>query len=146
MKPVIFLRIASVLTFIHAVLHTIGGVFSSPDPGPQQTAVSAMKANTFQVFGATRSYWDFHIGFGLAVSIFLTAEAIVFWQLASMAKTDALRLRPILITFMVAYLVFAVVSWTYFFPPPVITEVFITLCLGGAIATSKSTATAVHPS
>ena len=138
MRPVIFLRIASVLTFIHAALHTIGGVFGSPAPGPQQIAVSAMKANTFPVMGFTRSFWDFHMGMGLAVSVFLTAEAIVFWQLASLAKTDALRLRPILITFTVAYLAFAVVSWTYFFPPPVITEVLIALCLSGAIVTAKS--------
>ena len=138
MKPVLFLRIASVLTFIHAALHTIGGVFGSPAPGPQQIAVSAMKANTFPVMGFTRSFWDFYMGMGLAVSVFLTAEAIVFWQLASLAKTDALRLRPILITFTVAYLAFAVVSWTYFFPPPVITEVLIALCLSGAIVTAKS--------
>lgn len=138
MKPVIFLRIASVVTFIHAVLHTIGGVFGAPTPGAQQAVVSVMKATTFPVMGATRSFWDFHLGFGLAVSIFLTAEAVVFWQLASLAKTDALRLRPILVTFTVAYLVFAVVSWTYFFPPPVITEVLIALCLIGAIVTSKS--------
>ena len=138
MKPVIFLRIASVLTFIHAALHTIGGVFGSPAPGPQQIAVSAMKANTFPVMGFTRSFWDFYMGMGLAVSVFLTAEAIVFWQLASLAKTDALRLRPILITFTVAYLAFAMVSLTYFFPPPVITEVLIALCLIGAIVTAKS--------
>ena len=138
MKPVLFLRIASVLTFIHAALHTIGGVFGSPAPGPQQIAVSAMKANTFPVMGFTRSFWDFYMGMGLAVTVFLTAEAIVFWQLASLAKTDALRLRPILITFTVAYLAFAVVSWTYFFPPPVITEVLIALCLIGAIVTAKS--------
>ena len=84
---------------------------------------------------------------GLAVSIALTAEAIVFWQLASLAKTDALRLRPIFITFTVAYLAFAAVSGTYFFPPPVITEVLIALCLIGAIATAKkSTGVAVHSS
>ena len=146
MKPVIFLRTASVLTFIHAVLHTIGGVFGKPAPGAQQAVVSVMKATTFPVMGATRSFWDFHMGLGLAVSIFLTAEAIVFWQLALLAKTDALRLRPILITFTVAYLVFAVVSWKYFFPPPVITEVMIALCLGGAIATAKPTHVAVHSS
>ena len=29
-RPVLFLRIASALTFIHAVLHTVGGVFSGP--------------------------------------------------------------------------------------------------------------------
>ncbi len=34
MKPAIFLRIAAVLTFIHAVLHTIGGVFGKVPPGP----------------------------------------------------------------------------------------------------------------
>ena len=33
MKSTIFLRIASVLTLIHAILHTIGGVFGKPEPG-----------------------------------------------------------------------------------------------------------------
>ena len=138
MKPVLFLRIASVLTFIHAALHTIGGVFGSPAPGPQQIAVSAMKANTFPVMGFTRSFWDFHMGMGLAASVSLTAEAILFWQLASLAKTHALILRPILITFTVAYLAMSVVTWTYIFPPPSITEILIALCLIGAIVTAKS--------
>jgi hypothetical protein len=138
MKPTLWLRIASVLTFIHAVLHTIGGVFGTPAPGPQQAAVSAMKANTFLVMGATRSFWDFHMGMGLAASVSLTAEAILFWQLSSLAKTDALRLRPILITFTVAYLALSVVTWTYIFPPPSITEILIALCLIGAIVTAKS--------
>jgi hypothetical protein len=56
MKAVIFLRIASVLTFIHAVLHTIGGVFGTPGPGAQQAAVAAMKANQFPLMGFTRNY------------------------------------------------------------------------------------------
>ena len=33
MKPTIFLRSASVLTLIHSVLHTIGGVFGNLRPG-----------------------------------------------------------------------------------------------------------------
>jgi hypothetical protein len=95
MRPVIFLRIASVLTFLHAALHTIGGVFGGAAPGIQQATVAVMKANEFVAMGVTRSYWDFYRGMGLAVSVFLTVEAIVFWQLSSLAKTDALRLRPI---------------------------------------------------
>ena len=59
MKPVIFLRIASGLTMIHAVLHTIGGVFGGAAPGVQQATVAVMKANEFAVMGAMRSYWDF---------------------------------------------------------------------------------------
>jgi hypothetical protein len=141
MKPVIFLRIASVLTFIHAALHTIGGVFGGVAPGAQQAAVSAMKANEFVAMGVTRTYWDFYMGFGLVVSVFLTVEAVVFWQLSSLAKIDAVRLRPVLATFLVGYLCAAVVSYRYFFAGPVITEILIALCLGLAIAFARDTAT-----
>jgi hypothetical protein len=44
-KPALFLRIAAVLTFVHAALHTIGGVFGKPAPGPASVAVQAMKMN-----------------------------------------------------------------------------------------------------
>jgi hypothetical protein len=139
MKPVIFLRIASVLTFIHAVLHTIGGVFGSAAPGAQQATVAVMKANEFVAMGVTRTYWDFYMGFGLVVSVFLTVEAVVFWQLSSLAKSDALRLRPVLATFVVGYLGAAVVSYRYFFVAPVITEILIALCLGLAIVAANRT-------
>jgi hypothetical protein len=142
MRTVLFLRIASVLTLIHAVLHTIGGVFGGPDPGVQQATVAVMKANTFPVMGVTRSYGDFYMGLGLVVSVFLTVEAVVFWQLGSLAKTDALRLRPVLATFLVGYLGAAVVSWRYFFAAPVITEILIALCLGLAIASARQVAAA----
>jgi hypothetical protein len=140
MNSTLCLRIASVLTFIHAALHTIGGVFGGAAPGAQQAAVAAMKANEFLAMGVTRTYWDFHMGMGLVVSVFLTAEAVVFWQLGSLAKTDGLRLRPILATFLVGYLGVAVVSYRYFFAGPVITELLIALCLGLAIAGAKQVA------
>ena len=142
MRPTIFLRIASALTFIHAVLHTVGGVFGKVGPGPAAVAVAAMKANQFLLMGNLRSFWDFYRGMGLAATISLTIESIVFWQLGSLAKTHALRLRPILATFLIAYLALAVNSWLYFFLPPVITEVLIALCLGLAIVTAKPSPTA----
>jgi hypothetical protein len=138
MKPALFLRIAAVLAFVHAVLHTIGGVFGDPGPGPAAAAAQAMKINQFQVMGHVGSYWDFYRGFGLAVTIFLTAESVIFWQLGSLAKTDARRLRPILATFLVAYAVLAVNSYAYFFAGPVIAEFGIVACLGLAMVTGKS--------
>jgi hypothetical protein len=140
MRTVIFLRIASVLTFIHAALHTIGGVFGGAAPGVQQATVAVMKANEFQVMGVMRSYWNFYMGLGLVVSVFLTVEAVVFWQLGSLAKTEALRLRPVLATFLVGYLCAAGVSYRYFFAAPVITEILIALCLGLAIASARQAA------
>ena len=140
MNPVLYLRAASLLTLLHAVLHTIGGVFSKPDPGPQQAAVAAMKANQFLLMGMTRSYWHFYMGMGLAVTISLTMAAIVFWQLSSLAKTDSYRLRPIYATFLVAFVALAVNSCLYFFAAPVVVELVIALCLGLAIFTSRPAA------
>ena len=140
MRTTLFLRIASVLTFIHAALHTIGGVFGGVAPGAMQTAVSAMKGNEFVAMGVTRNFWDFYMGFGLAVTVFMTVEAVVFWQLGSLAKSDALRLRPILAAFLVGFLGMAVVSYRYFFAGPVITEILIAVCLGLAIVTAKQPA------
>jgi hypothetical protein len=137
MRTVLFLRIASVLTLVHAVLHTIGGVFGGAAPGAQQAAVTAMQINQFQVMGVTRTFWDFYMGLGLAGSVSMTVEAVVFWQLGSLAKTDALRLRPILATFLIGFLGVAVVSYRYFFVAPVITEILIALCLGLAIAFAR---------
>ena len=141
-KPVLFLRVAAILTLIHAVLHTIGGVFGEVEPGPASVAMEAMKANRFVLMGNMRSFWEFYRGMGLAVTILLTAEAIVFWQLGSLARADAQRLRPVVGTFMVAYAVLAVNSYTYFFFGPVIVEILIAACLGLAIITVKREAAA----
>jgi hypothetical protein len=136
-KPVLFLRIAAVSTFIHATLHTIGGVFGGAEPGPAAIAVEAMKTNQFALMGHMRSYWDFYRGLGLADTVFLTAEAVVFWQLGSLARTDARRLRPIVGTFLVAYAALAVNSYIYIFLAPAIFEILIAACLGMAILTAK---------
>lgn len=137
MKPTIFLRIAAVFTLLHSILHTIGGVFGKPLPGPAEQAVAAMKANHFVLLGSARTYWDFYIGFGLGITIFLTAEAIVFWLLGSLARNESARLRPILAVFALGYLAFALNSLRFFFLFPVIFELLIVLCLLLAFLTAK---------
>jgi hypothetical protein len=137
MRPTLLLRIASVLTLIHSALHTIGGVFGKPAPEAEAT-VAMMKSNQFPLMGVMRSYWDFYHGMGLAVSIFLLIEAIVLWHLGELAKSDAPKLRPVLITFLLGYLALAVNSQVYFFAGPVITEVLIAIFVGLAIRAAKA--------
>jgi hypothetical protein len=129
MNPRIWLRVAAVLTLVHAVLHTIGGVYGSGPPGPATVAETAMKANTFIAFGNLRSFWMFYHGMGLAVTVFLTFGAVIFWLLGDLISVVGARLRPILITFAAGYVAFAVVSWRYFFLAPVVTELLIAACL-----------------
>ena len=142
MKPTLFLRIASVLTLIHCILHTIGGVLSSPQHGPEEIAVvETMKAHTFNVMGSMRSYWDFNMGYGLSVTISLFVQALLFWQLGTMAKTNPAWTRPILALFFFNYIAMTVVVWRYFFIGPAVTELIIAGCLAAAFLTA---ATASH--
>lgn len=138
MKPVLFLRAASVLTFIHSAMHTVGGVFGKPVPGVGASTYAVMQANTFPVMGAVRSYADVLRGMGLAVTIFLTLEGILLWQLSTLARTNAARLRPMMATFLVGYLALAANSYAYFFLGPVIAEILIAACLASAVLTAKS--------
>jgi hypothetical protein len=137
MKATIYLRIAAVLTLVHSVLHTMGGVLGKTPPGPASVAVAAMQANQFEFMGATRTFWDFQRGLGLSVTIFLTAEAVVFWLLGGLVKTDGARLRPVLAVFALGYLAFAVNSMVYFFTFAAVMEVCIALCLGMAWVSAK---------
>ena len=136
MKSVIYLRIASILTLIHAVLHTVGGVFGKPAPGVASMVAATMRSR-FQVFGVTRSYSDFYMGMGLAVSIFLTMDAVIFWVLAALAKSNAARLRPVLAVFLLGYLAFAFNSYSFFFVGPIVVELLISACLLAAAITAK---------
>jgi hypothetical protein len=99
-----------------------------------------MKANQFLSLGQLRTFWEYYHGMGLAVSIFLFAEGIIFWLLGSMAKANAVQLRPVLAMFVLAYLAMSVNSYLYFFIAPVIVEILIALCLVGAIVTAKAMA------
>jgi hypothetical protein len=132
LSPAFFLRVASVLTVLHCIGHTIGGVFGvDAPPGTKEGAVvSTMKSNQFEVMGATRSFWDFFIGFGLTISVSSLLQAVIFWQLAGLAKTEPGRIRPIIAAFLFANVGFAILAWRYFFIPPFVGSVLTTIVLG----------------
>ena len=67
----------------------------------------------------TRSYLDFYRGFGFDVSVFFVLQAVVLWQLATMAKTNPRPLKPIIGSFTVASLALSILAWQYLFPVPV---------------------------
>ena len=138
MRAAVWLRVASVLTFVHAALHTVGGVFGKVAPGAEQTAVDAMKGNVFLAMGVTRTMWDFYRGMGLAVTIFLTLAAVVLWQMAVLAKTEIFPVvRPVLGAFVLGFLLMAVVSWQYFFAGPLVAELLIAACVGMAMIPAR---------
>jgi hypothetical protein len=136
-KPALFLRIASGLTLVHCVLHTVGGVFSAPRNGAEEIAViDTMKSHHFEIFGSLRSYWDFHFGYGLFITINLLVQGLVFWQLATFVRTNGAWTKPLLVLFILNYVGMAVVSWRYFFLGPAVTELVIAAFLALACASA----------
>jgi hypothetical protein len=139
MKPTLFLRIASVLTLVFCVLHTVGGVLSKPAPGVQTFVVQTMKANPFNVMGHMRTFWDFNLGYGLLISVTLFVHSLLFWQLGVLVKTDGMRLRPLLALLCLEFAAQAPIASRYFFIGPCITSALIAACLAIAFFTVKPT-------
>ncbi len=137
MKPTLFLRIASVLTFIFCTLHTVGGVFGKPASGMQTFVVQTMKANEFNFMGSQRSFWDFNIGYGLLISITLLVHAILFWHLGTLVKTEGARLRMIFALLFAEFAAQAPVAGRYFFVGPAVSSVLIAACLAAAFFTAQ---------
>jgi hypothetical protein len=129
MKTTLLLRIASVLTMIHAALHE-AGQHGALDPGPQAAAVAAMKMNSFAIFGVTRSFWDFYRGFSTFATLMMVLIAVLLWMLGTLAQHDARAARPMIAAFAFAFLGMSLIAYKYLVPPPAVMELLIAVILG----------------
>lgn len=135
MRSSLFLRIGSVITLLFAAGHTLGAL-ESWSPVGDTAVLQAMKAFRFEAMGVSRTYWDFYFGFGLFISVLLLAQAAVLWQLATIAKTDSTRLRPVIASLFLASVACALVAWKFIFAAPIIFSVAIAACLSLAFLTA----------
>ena len=101
----LLLRIVAVLAFVQFIGHATLFVRAKPTRGPQEVAVvDAMKGTAFKFAAAPRTYWDQYFGYGLEAAFVCLVEAVLFWQLSSIAMKDASLVRPIAALFLVANL------------------------------------------
>jgi hypothetical protein len=126
------LRIASGASLLLFAGHTAGGL-SSWSPIGSTTVLDAMRSFQFPVNGFTRSYWHFYIGFGLVISVYLLAQTVLLWQLASWSKVDPIHTRRGVAVFFVAAALTSVLDWMFFFAAPLVISVVITTFLGLAL-------------
>ena len=129
MKPSLLLRISSILALLFAAGHTSGGL-SLWSPAGETEVLGAMRSFHFDAAGVSRTYLDFYLGFGFITGIYLLLQAVVFWQLASIAKADAFRVRPVIGSFLLANVVSAFLSWRFIFWVPVVSFAVVATCLG----------------
>ena len=128
-------RVATALLVVFCALHTIGGLLLPYDYGaPGNNVLASMEQVHFDFFGSDCSFYGFHMGFGLMVSVFLAVSAAITWTLGNprvRANPVVVReMRPIALALMVAYAGTALLSWKYFFIGPFGFSTAITVLIG----------------
>jgi|SRR5579863_2690763 hypothetical protein len=129
MKASMFYRIAAVLLLLFDAGHTSGFPWSDPK---WRVDLGSMQSTHFDILGSSRTYWDFYVGFGLFVSVFLVLAVVLAWQLGGLPPESLALMRGTAWTFALCFVVITVLSWRYFFIIPIVFSVVTTLCLTAA--------------
>ncbi len=131
MKAKTLLKVASIVALLQFAAHGSLVVTGKPRHGAEEIAlVEAMKSHHFDFLGWSRTYWGFYFGYGLMAAFFCLVEAVLFWQLARLARSDLSSARPIAGLFCLANVGFALIVWKFFFFVPIVPDLAIALCLG----------------
>ena len=137
---VLLLRIASVLSAIQGLAHGALFITAKPRNGPAEEAVvSAMKAT--RVMRGGLGYWDFYFGYGLIAAAICIVEAVLFWQLVTVARANPALARPTIALFVVWNIAHALLLVRYFrFPVPITFDVVIAITLALAFFAARPAA------
>lgn len=141
MKTTLALRIASLISMLFAAGHSAGGL-QKWSPVDDNEVLTAMTAKHFPVMGVSRSYLDLFLGLGWTVSVFLVLQSVLLWQMATLARTDAARLRPMIAALMLATATTGIVSWLYIFAIPALFCAALLIALAAAYWTARDGAAA----
>ena len=136
MNTTLLLRVASVISLLFAAGHTLGGR-KAWSPIGESEVLKAMRTFRFETMGVSRTYLDFYLGFGFTLSVYLLLQAILLWQLAVVAKTDPLQVRPMIASFALASVAAGILSWVFIFPVPAAFSAVLTVCLGLAFFVAR---------
>ena len=131
MNASILYRIASVLLVLFAVGHTVGFLQIDPKWGVD-AMIKEMQSIRFGVLGSNRTYWDFYVGFGLFVSVFLVFLAVLTWQLSSLPAATLASMRGTAWSLVICFGVVSILSLRYFFIIPIVFSILVLLCLTSA--------------
>jgi hypothetical protein len=127
MRPVPWLRAASIISFVFAIGHTLGGR-SDWSPIGESTVLTAMRTTTFDVEGVHRTYLNLYRGFGFSLTLFLLWQGVVLWQLSAWARRQPAQTRPLIGAFTLMTLVDTWVIWHFLFPLPALFSAVLAVC------------------
>ncbi len=136
MTTVILLRAAAVISAIFTAGHTMGGL-KKWSPMGDNDVLRQMTNIHFDTMAVSRSYSDFYLGFGWTIAISMALQTVLLWQLASLARTDAAAVRPMIAAFILAIAASGVIAWRFIFPIPALFSLALLVPLIWAYAVAR---------
>ena len=130
------LRAASVISLIFTAAHSFGGL-NKWSPMGDNDVLRTMATVRFDTMGVSRSYLDFFMGFGWSISVAMLLQTALLWQMASLSRTDASRMRPMIAMFAVATLASGLIAWRYIFLVPALFSLAQLIALAAAYMTAQ---------
>jgi hypothetical protein len=127
----LLLRISAVISLLFAIGHSLGGLKRWSPMGDNEV-LKSMETVRFDTMGANRSYLDFFMGFGWSLTVAMLLQSVLLWQLASLARTDAAQVRPMIAAFALATLASGAVAWRFIFPVPALFSAALLIALVAA--------------
>src|SRR5262245_2404409 len=131
MTTTLWLRISSVVSLLFAAGHALGGR-KHWSPMGETDVLRAMRDVRFDVMGSSRSYLDFYEGFGHSLTVSMLLQALLLWQMASLARTEQARRRRRIAAFVLATIAGGVVAWLWIIPIPALFSAVLAACLAVA--------------
>ena len=133
MTTMLWLRISAAITLLFAAGHTVGGL-RYWSPMGENPVLQTMRSVRFDTMGTNRSYLDFYMGFGYSLSVTQVMLATLLWQLASLARTNAASVRPMIATMILAVILCGLIAWRFLFPLPALFSLIQIAGLAAALA------------
>lgn len=134
-----WLRISAGLAAFQTVGHTIGAVLAGPSSPEEAALRDAMGGFRVSLMGMERSYWDFYLGSGWAITALAATAAAVMWFLVPIASDSPRVARPIILSLAAGFAAITIISGLYFVTAPIVIAALITFCLGmAALSNPKS--------
>jgi len=131
MTTTLLLRIASVISLLFTLGHSLGGLKKWSPMGDNEV-LRAMTAVRFDTMGASRTYLDFYMGFGWSLTVAMIMQTVLLWQMASLAQTNPAGVRPMIAIIALATVAGGVISWRFLFPIPALFSIALVIPLAAA--------------
>jgi hypothetical protein len=136
MTTTLLLRIAAIISLLFTAGHTMGGL-KKWSPMGDNAVLKAMTDVHFDVMSTNRSYFDFFMGFGWSISVGMLLQSILLWQMATIARTDAASVRPMIAVFALAQVASGIIAWRFIFPVPALFTLLLLAPLVAAFVVAR---------